>query len=142
MKPATLLALALALLGCSPAPGRDGLPGAPGPAGAQGPVGAPGYEGPPGVAGPPGKGIAGLTTHSEQTDFAGAPMDLSADCPPGDVALSGGCRWSDKAGDITPIANEPMVAAAGDPPTGWHCAGEGHYAGVIMVATVVCAVLP
>jgi OmcA/MtrC family decaheme c-type cytochrome len=72
---AGLIALSLALAGCS---GDDGKDGAPGPTGPTGPTGPAGPEGPPGAPGSPG----GDGTVSMPTDLTIAITDVEIASPP------------------------------------------------------------
>ena len=70
---------------------RGQLPAGPrGPAGPAGPIGP---VGPAGPTGPPGAGLAGyqVVSASTATD-SGSPKSVTATCPTGKVAISGGAR--------------------------------------------------
>lgn len=66
------------------------------PAGPRGPAGSPGPTGPPGPVGPqgpPGPGLSGyqVVTNTTATDSS-TPKSVTATCPSGKVAISGGAR--------------------------------------------------
>jgi hypothetical protein len=74
--------------------GPIGLSGPPGPAGAAGPIGPTGSQGPAGPTGPQGRAGPGLSgLHYVQgvgTAPAGDDGTATAQCPPGEVVISGG----------------------------------------------------
>jgi Collagen triple helix repeat (20 copies)/IPT/TIG domain len=138
-------------------PGPAGLTGATGPAGPQGPVGdqgVPGTQGPQGIPGSMGtvgepgpQGLPGISSiEVVRNSWAGSyDTTLTARCPAGKTAISGGCRISRMRPAYTVGACEPaFVQDDGEEvpakPNGWAMTSFGDYSnGYEITVTAICA---
>jgi hypothetical protein len=97
--------------------GPSGPAGPQGVAGPQGPAGAPGPFGPAGPAGP--QGPAGISAYEIMmgpimtfSTNGNVTSSLSADCPPGKVAIGGGFDLGGNTVPVTPVASFPATPSS------------------------------
>ena len=122
----------------------SGPRGDPGPAGPAGPTGSPG---PAGVQGPPGlSGVELVRGEAKKlpTGVFGPNVTVTATCPAGKVALSGGATLNLNSG--MSVLASPVVPADLSAPTGWSSfvatASGGSLPGsanVVATAYAICA---
>ncbi len=125
----------------------SGPQGDPGPSGLPGPSGAPGPSGPPGIQGPPGlSGVELVRGEAKKlpTGVFGPNVTVTAACPTGKVALSGGATLNLSGGFL--VLGSPVVPADLSAPTGWSAyvatASGGSLPGsanIVATAYAICA---
>jgi len=137
--------------GAPGAPGPLGSQGAAGPQGQQGPAGAPGTQGPRGATGPQGPpgpsgpqgdqgdqgpqgppGLSGYARAHAGMQMTGTTNTLTAQCPPGDMALGGGP--SSNSERVTFLDSQPTPDG-----TGWTVVAKADAAGPLIAIDAICA---
>ena len=125
----TPAAIVVSLQGPRGPRGATGLQGEHGATGEQGPKGDQGTQGPQGATGPPGSMISKIDRvvgPIVTVGLASADYNTSiAQCPPGDIVLSGG--WSLWPGPPDPVPNRLQIidSYANDSDTAWYITATG-----------------
>jgi hypothetical protein len=122
--------------------GAVGSAGSPGPAGPAGPAGVAGPAGPPGPPGPAGAPGPTATTVERNTVTVGAmtagtPVNITASCPAGTVALAGGASTTTTSGAVFVQQSYPDAG-----PAGWtasYNASADVSAPITFTATAICS---
>jgi len=122
--------------------GAAGAAGPPGPMGPAGPAGVAGPAGPPGPPGPAGQPGPTATTIERNTVTvsamtAGTPVNVTASCPAGTVALAGGASTTTTSSAVFMQQSYPDAS-----PAGWtasYNASADVTAAITFTASAICS---
>lgn len=122
------------------ATGPQGIPGATGPQGLQGAIGTAGPQGAQGPQGTQGAGVSAshLSVVTSQGSISGGATIVTATCPSGTYAVSGGYEENNDTTAGAVDQSFPTGGGPSSPPTGWEATNFGGSGGTL-TTYVVCS---